>query len=224
MTRKRSAEELQKLLPSAQKAELRVLLETPFKSKRPAGLALDGLYLSKGSNRRRPSKAQKLYWQKIKQYQADQTKRLFALYDIPDNWKGGQAGGVDEEIIRWQQLAMCLAAEHFAGCRSLSKGPGGPSEERLEWQRALYREFITFEPATKSRTEAAGRFLQDKRKVCLKECRKAKCVDIRNLDGTRRNSMCQDGTLTAKPKNFAAAAARFKQKMNPAAAPAKRRY
>jgi hypothetical protein len=175
----------------AETEELRALLRTPV-SKRPTARHRDG---------EGPPRAWKLYWQKTKLHQAAQIDRLFLLYGVPPEWP---------ELVRWQQLAMSLAAELFVGCRLRSKG--GPSEARRERQRALYKEFLAFKPDTRSRAEAAEHFLRDRRKACLKECsEKEKCRRIER--------QCQDKMLTVESKNFAAAAAKFKQKWPPASTP-----
>jgi hypothetical protein len=100
---------------ASDEAALRALLETPFRADK----------IPDGPER----------WKAIKQQQVDQTERLFLLYGIPDDWP---------ETIRWQQLAMSLAAEHFPGCQTSLKGAGGPGEDRREKQRDLFREFQVY--------------------------------------------------------------------------------
>jgi hypothetical protein len=115
-----------------------------------------------------------------KKHTDERIEALFALYDIPEEWP---------LIDQWEQLARRLAGEHFKGCRILNKGAGGPSEERREKQRELFRQFQYFQLHL-SRSSAAVRFVREHRQ----ECRAA-------------------GFTAAK--SFAEAAARFFRRMDP---------
>jgi hypothetical protein len=68
---------------------------------------------------------------KIKQETDARIDALFELFDIEEDW---------DELLRWRQLALCLAGEHFAGCRTLRRGLGGPTATTLEKRSALKRE------------------------------------------------------------------------------------
>lgn len=69
----------------------------------------------------------------------DRIEALFALYSIPDDWP------MD---MQWEWLARFLAGEHFPGCKTLNRGPGGPSDEtklrREQLKQALRTEFEAF--------------------------------------------------------------------------------
>jgi hypothetical protein len=60
----------------------------------------------------------------------------FALYDIPEHW---------DELLRWRELALCLMARCFAGCRTVGGGRGGPArkypEKIIDRQHAIFDQF-----------------------------------------------------------------------------------
>jgi hypothetical protein len=60
----------------------------------------------------------------------------FALYDIPEHW---------DELLRWRELALCLMARCFAGCRTIRGRRGGPArtypEKIIERQHAIFDKF-----------------------------------------------------------------------------------
>jgi hypothetical protein len=72
----------------------------------------------------------------ISQQTDDKIKAMFALFDVPDGWP---------EAMQWQQLALCLAGERFAGCKTLARGLGGPTQETLdrknELKAAVFKDF-----------------------------------------------------------------------------------
>lgn len=88
---------------------------------------------------------------KIKDQTDARIEALFDLFDIEDDW---------DELIRWRELALCLAGEHFPGCRTLRHGLGGPTATTLEKKNALKRElfekFETYRQANPKLSQAAA--------------------------------------------------------------------
>jgi hypothetical protein len=95
--------------------ELKKLLSRPIKAYR-----LGGLETSEGRR-------------KIKEETDARIDALFELFDIEDGW---------DELLRWRQLALCLAGEHFPGCRTFGRGRGGPTAPTLAKKNALKRELF----------------------------------------------------------------------------------
>src|SRR5262249_43101524 len=94
----------------------------------------------------------------IRVEQAMRDEALFALHDIPADFP------LD---VQWELLARALAYQMFKACRIISRGSGGPSEERREKQRDLFREFKRFEAtATIKGRPARLRFLKQHRTRC----------------------------------------------------------
>jgi hypothetical protein len=89
-------------------------------------------------------------WEAVRGATERRLKALFALYDIPDDWSNE---------IRWMQLAFCLAGESFVGCRTLSRGLGGPSAKTVQLKRArkeaLLCAFDAYRPRHPKLTESA---------------------------------------------------------------------
>ena len=60
----------------------------------------------------------------------------FALYDIPEHW---------DELLQWRELALCLMATCFVGCRAIRAARGGPArrypEKIIERQHAIFDQF-----------------------------------------------------------------------------------
>jgi hypothetical protein len=69
----------------------------------------------------------------IKEQHDKRIEVMFALYNIPADWP---------EELQWHQLALWLAAEAFAGCRTLERGLGGPTLKTLRNNRDLKRELL----------------------------------------------------------------------------------
>jgi hypothetical protein len=96
---------------------------------------------------------------------AKRERAMFELYHIPADWP---------ELIRWEWLARHLAGELFAGCRTVSKGRGGPSRSRrlklAEQRRDLFEQFqvyLTDNPRL-PRQGAAANFLKKNQEACSK--------------------------------------------------------
>jgi hypothetical protein len=75
---------------------------------------------------------------------------LFALYSIPNGW---------DELLQWRELALYLAGETFAGCRTIRRGRGGPRRETQERydskKRVLARTFYEHKESKKDLSDVA---------------------------------------------------------------------
>jgi hypothetical protein len=95
----------------------------------------------------------------------DRIEAMFAYFDIPDDWP---------ELLQWRQLALCLAGKHFFGCRTISRGIGGPSKSTRERKKqsahALLIQFKAYQsehPQLRDNA-AATNFLKKFRVDCSK--------------------------------------------------------
>jgi hypothetical protein len=90
-------------------------------------------------------------------------RALHVLYSIPEDWPPD---------IRWEWIARHLAGELFAGCRTITKGLGGPSRERRvtieEQKRALFSQFEAYRAnnAYQSRRSSAVNFVKANQIAC----------------------------------------------------------
>jgi hypothetical protein len=123
----------------------------------------------------------------MKQRETDaRIEALFTIYNIPEEW---------DELLQWRQLALCLAGEHFAGCRTLDEGRGGPSTSTIESHEAqklkLLAEFDAIQIARPDLSDVATAG------VILKQ--------------TQSRELCAAVRLT-KPKSLAQAMRRLREK------------
>jgi len=98
----------------------------------------------------------------IRQQHEDRFKALFALYAVPEILPA------DEQ---WRWLALGLAGEHFAGCKTLTRGLGGRSKPNLaktrEKKESLLRQFEAYMCQHRfSETAAAPKFFNKRRADC----------------------------------------------------------
>jgi hypothetical protein len=115
-------------------------------------LALDKEFLRKFLST--PIRANKftsnLREQRIKEETTARTEALFALYSIPNGW---------DELLQWRELALYLAGETFAGCRTIRRGRGGPRRETQERydskKRVLARTFYEHKESKKDLSDVA---------------------------------------------------------------------
>ena len=133
----------------------------------------DGIWFSDPRWLRRllvtPIRLNKVPKKKRKEIEAEEIARreraLFELYHIPVDWP---------ESIRWEWLARHLAGELFAGCRTISKGKGGPSRRRqlklTERRRSLFEQFQAYlaDNPRLRRQSAAANFLKKYQEACSK--------------------------------------------------------
>jgi hypothetical protein len=95
----------------------------------------------------------------------ERVEAMFAYFDIPDDWP---------ELLQWQQLALYLAGKHFSGCRTISRGIGGPSKSTRERKKqAAHALRIRFKAYQSEHPEwgdnaAATNFLKRFRDDCSK--------------------------------------------------------
>jgi hypothetical protein len=87
---------------SRDKAALLKLLRTPMRVNRLAGEARHAA---------------------MKQGFDDRVEALFAYFDIDEDWP---------ELLQWRELALSIAGKQFAGCRTISRGIGGPSKPKRD--------------------------------------------------------------------------------------------
>jgi hypothetical protein len=98
----------------------------------------------------------------IAQETADRIEAMCVLYHIPDDWP---------DDVQWEWLARCLAGEAFAGCRTLSRGLGGPRKSTLAETRkkkdSLSLQFEAYRRAHRfSEIAAADNFLKKNLAAC----------------------------------------------------------
>ncbi|MGD0563494.1 MAG: hypothetical protein ABSA66_10410 [Roseiarcus sp.] len=91
----------------------------------------------------------------IAEQTADRIEAMCILFDIPGDWP---------DDVQWEWLARCLAGEAFAGCRTLSRGLGGPRKSTLAMARkkkeSLSLRFEAYRRAHRlSESAAAANFL-----------------------------------------------------------------
>jgi hypothetical protein len=116
---------------------------------------------------------------------------LFALYNIPTEW---------DELLQWRQLALCLAGEHFAGCRTLDEGRGGPSKATIEAHETqkleLLAEFDAIKIARPDLSDIAVASVILKQKQSRELCAAVRLTKPKSLVQAMRRLREKNGTET----------------------------